>query len=133
MLDQEKQVILNIDAGPINDAEELEHLAQWLREEIMELSVEKVEVGHEKGAPEKAKASTPLDWSTLIITLAASGGVLTVLIGLLQSWVTRHERSKVCVEIDGDKLEVAGKPTEEQKQLIDAWLRRHRGFVVDND
>ena len=46
-------------------------------------------------------------------------------VGMLQSWLTRHERHRVTVEINGDKLELAGVTAEQQQRLIDAWVSRH--------
>jgi hypothetical protein len=56
--------------------------------------------------------------------LAASGGALTTIINLIQSKLTK-DRS-VTLEIDGDKLEVTGISSEDQKRLIDDWLKRRQ-------
>jgi hypothetical protein len=51
------------------------------------------------------------------VALAASGGVLTTLIGALQAWLLRSSAGKVVVEIDGDRLEVTGAGNEELAAL----------------
>jgi hypothetical protein len=100
----------------------------------MKLSdIEAIDLVHAGEIPERAKASASVDWGTLLVTLAASGGVLTMLANMLQSWLTRYDRHSVTLEIDGDKLEVKGISSEEQQRLIDAWLSRHLGIVVAND
>jgi hypothetical protein len=83
--------------------------------------------------PVGAKAGAPPDLNTILLTLAGAGGVLTTIIGVLQSWLTRHEKRSVTLEIDGDKIEITGISSEEQKRLADAWIRRHRGFVIADD
>ena len=83
--------------------------------------------------PKKAKAGDPITWGTLLLTLAASGGVLTTLINALQSWLTRHDRHKLSLEIGSDKLEVTGISSEEQRRVIEAWLSRHKEVEVAND
>lgn len=123
-------MLLRLDAGPETDAEELARITRRLREELLGLDVEAVEFAKSGETPEGAKVGPAIDWNTLLLTLAASGGVLTTIIGVLQSWLTRHEGRSVMLEIDGDKIEITGISSEEQKRLIDAWLRRHRGFVI---
>lgn len=83
---------------------------------------------HRGGAelPAGAKAADPAAISSLVVALAASGGVLTTLIGALQAWLLRSSARQVVVEIDGDRLEVTGVSNEERRRLIAAWLDRHQ-------
>lgn len=127
------QLILDIDCGPDTDVEELAQLTQQLREQLSQLDVEAVDLVQAGQAPERAKAGAPIAWGELLVTLAASGGALVALIGTLQSWLTRHERRSVTLEIDGDKLAVTGISSQEQQRLINAWLSRHGGIVITND
>ena len=133
MLDQTTQLVLSIDAGPDTDVEELAELTQQLRSELLELDVESVDLVRAGEAPERAKAGDPVTWGALLVALTASGGVLTTLVNTLQSWLTRHERRSVTLEIDGDRLEVTGISSQEQQRLIDTWLSRHGGIVIAND
>jgi hypothetical protein len=133
MPDQTTQLMLNINAGPETDEEELAELTRQLREELLELDVEAVGLVRAGEAPERAKAGDPVTWGALLVALVASGGVLTTLINTLQSWLTRHERRSVTLEIGGDKLEVTGISSEEQQRLINTWLSRHGGIVIAND
>ena len=130
MIDQTAQLMLNIDAGPEADAEELEQLTRQLRGELTELDVETVNLVRAGAAPRGAKVGDPITWGALLVTLTASGGVITTLIGALQPWLTRHERRSVTLEIDGDKLEVTGISSEEQQRLVNAWVSRHTGIVI---
>jgi len=127
------QLIINIHARPEDDAEKLAGLTRQLRTELMELDIESANLVRAGKIPAGAKTGEPITWGALLVTLAASGGVLTALINVLQSWLTRHEQRGVSLEVDGDKLEVKGMSSQEQQQLIDAWLSRHRRIVIAND
>lgn len=133
MTDRIRQATLTLNAGREVEDEELEQLTQQLRRELLELDVEAVELLRSGKAPSKAKAGDAITWGSLLLTLAASGGVLTTLIQVLQSWLTRHEQRSLTLEIDGDRLEITGVSSKEQERLIEAWLGRHRGIVVDDD
>lgn len=132
MSGQTTQLMLNVDAGPEIDGEELEYLTRQLREELTELEMETVDLVRAGRVPQGAKAGDPMTWGALFVALTASGGVLTALISALQSWLTRHERRSVTLDIGGDTLEVTGISSDEQQRLINAWISRHTG-VADAD
>ena len=133
MPEKTKQVILNIDAGQEDDPEEIERFTQQLREELTGLEVEGVDLVRAGETPAKAKVGDPITWGTLLLTLAASGGVITTVINVLQSWLTRQERRSISLEIDGDKLEIKGISSKEQQRLINEWRSRHTKGEVGND
>ena len=118
------QLTLNLVTDPQVDAAELADLTQRLRQELLELDVDQVELPRSGPPPPGAKAIEPFSWGTLIITLATSGGVLTTLIGLLQSWLNRNNQRQVKLTINGDTLEVSGLSSDEQRRLIAEWLQR---------
>lgn len=132
MLDQTTQVILDIHTDSETDVDELAKLTQQLREELLELDVEAVDLASVGKKPEKAKAVDPISWGTLLVTFVTAGGAST-LINTLQSWLSRHERRSVTLKIGDDELAVTGISSEEQKRLIDAWLSRHKGFLVADE
>jgi hypothetical protein len=125
MTDETAQVILNIDAGSEADTEELEELTQQLREELMELNVESVDLVRAGEEPVGAKVVEPVSWGTIVVTLLAAGGVVTTLINAIQSWLTRHEQRSIIIKINGDQLEIKGISSQEQQKLVDAWISRH--------
>ena len=124
---QTTRLTVHINAGPDADTAERETLTRQLREELIDLEVDSIDLSHAGETPPGAKAGDVIAWGDLILALVASGGVLTTLIGAIQSWLTRHERRSVTLEIDGDKLEVTGTAPEEQRRLIEAWIRHHSG------
>lgn len=125
MADVTKEVILHIDTNQETDAQELEHLTQQLRNELLELNVESADLVQAGEKPSQAKVGDPISWGTILVTLLATGGVVTTLINAIQSWLTRNERRSITLEIDGNKLQITGISSEEQQQLIDAWIKRH--------
>lgn len=118
---------LKIDAGPDGDDEDLERLTENLRNELLELEIESAELSRDGVVPAHSKVVDPISWGTILLTLAASGGVLTTLIQAVQSWLNRNELNTISLEIDGDKLELKGVSSQQQSQLIEAWLKRHEG------
>lgn len=102
-------------------AEDLERLGIDLKGDLEVLGATVQHVA--KPTPPGSKAIGSVDWGQLLLSLAASGGVLTALVGLIQARLGRDR--KATIEIDGDKLELSGLDAAEQKQLILAWLDRH--------
>ncbi len=133
MTERMRQATLTLNPGREADGEELERLTRQLRSELLELDVEAVEIPRGGKAPRKAKAGDAITWGSLLLTLAASGGVLTTLIQVLQSWLTRHEQRSLTLEIDGDRLEITGVSSKEQRRLVEAWLHRHRGMATTDE
>ena len=133
MTNQTTEIMLNLDPESDADDEELEVLTRQLREELLDLNIEAVDLVRAGEIPERAKAGDPITWGELLLTLAASSGALTALISLLQAWLTRHSQSSVTAKIGDDELTVTGKPNKQQQQVIDGWLRRHQGFLTTND
>lgn len=118
------QLLVTLDTEPEADTEDLERLTRQLREELSELDVQ-ADLMTGGPAPVNAKAGDVIEWGTLLLTLAASGGAITTLVNVLQAWLTRHDRRGVTLEINGDKLHVTGIGSAEQRRLIDTWLHRH--------
>ncbi len=134
MPDPNTHLTLTLDGGPEADAKDIEKMAQRLRDELQELEVEAVKFA-EKQAPDGSKAGLDIDWTTLLVALAASGGVLTSLIAAIQAWLLRNQESSVTMKIGGDELTIAGAGpySEEQKQVIAQWSSRHKGYVLSNE
>jgi hypothetical protein len=134
---EENQLLIKIESAPKeeeeydDDQEELERITHTLRDELTEVdAIEKVDLVTKEGekAPEGSKAGAEVAaLGSLLVTLGASAAssVIPNLGSTLQSWLTRHERRKISLEIGGDKLEVSGISDKEQQRLIDAWISRH--------
>jgi len=116
------------------DEEELERSTQQLREELLDLNLDSVDLVKKGIAPEGSKAGEEIvSWGSLLVSLGASGGLLPSLIGSVQSWLSRKENQKITMEIGGDKLELTGISDEQKEKLIDAWISRHKVGGKEND
>jgi hypothetical protein len=112
------------------DLEELERTTQNLHDELNELDgIERVNfVTKEEEAPDGSKSGAEVvALGSLLATLATSAGSAPIpsLVNTLQSWLMRHEKRKITLEIGGDKLEVTGISDKEQQKLIDTWISNH--------
>lgn len=131
--EEENQLLINIESvsKEEEDPEELERITRNLREDLAEAdAIEKVDLVIKEGekAPEGSKSGAEVAaLGSLLVTLGASAAssVIPNLGNTLQSWLTRHERRKISLEMGGDKLEVTGVSDKEQQKLIDAWISRH--------
>ena len=132
---KENQVFVNIESTSNeeddDDPEELERITHNLRDDLTELdTVEKVDLVTKEGevTPKGSRAGAEVAaLGSLLVTLGttAVSSVVPNLANTLQSWLTRHERRKISLEIGGDKLEVTGVSDKEQQRLIDAWISSH--------
>ncbi|MCB8978014.1 MAG: hypothetical protein H6657_11380 [Ardenticatenaceae bacterium] len=129
----ETELLIKINANHDADMNEVAELTRTLRNDILETNAENAEFVTNGKALSGTKSADPVTWGTILVTLAASGGVLTTLINVISSWLSRNKGNSIILEIDGDKLEVTGLSSEEQQRLISLWLNRHRGFVLPND
>ena len=120
------QLKLTIDPSAQIDDEELDRLSRQLCQEILDLDVEDAVPLKAGQAPVGSKSGDAITLGALLITTLASSGAIPPLFDLLKTWLTRHGLRSVTLEIDGDKLQVKGISSQEQKQLIDAWMSRHK-------
>jgi hypothetical protein len=121
------EVLVVLAPDPEDDAETGERLARRLRSEITDLDVESVvPVAPTTLPPMGAKGADPLTLGTLAVTLSASGGVFVTLINTVSSWLGRQTgRHRISVTIDGDTIELERASSAQQRQLVEAFLRRH--------
>jgi hypothetical protein len=124
--DESRQLLVSIETGSESDPEEIEELSRRLRADLLRLDVESVTPIPGPSAPKGAKAGDPVSWSTLMLTLGASGGLLTAVIGMLRDWLLRQPASAVIeVSIGGDSIKLERGSTEERQRLVEAFLDRH--------
>jgi len=64
----------------------------------------------------------PFTLGTLLLTLLASGGVVTTLINTIQSWISRHNQRSITLEINGKKLEIKGPLSKEERQWVENMI-----------
>jgi hypothetical protein len=121
-------LVLVLEPDPKLDMEEGERLARQLRAEVAELDVESVAFAAGGAVPAGAKAADPVTVGALVVALSASGGVFTSLIETVRDWLGRHaDKHRISVTIDGDTIELERASAEQQRELIEAYVRRHAG------
>ena len=119
------EVALFIAAEADADEQELAELTDQLRRDLLDLDVEAVDPASVGRAPPGTKGLDALAIGGLVVRLARSTGVLTAVVGTIQSWLSRQRGRRVRIEMDGDSIEVTGISSHDQQRLIDAWIARH--------
>lgn len=108
------------------DAEAVAQAATELREELLQLDIESADAPSIGQAPPGTRAAEIVALGSLIVSLIQSPGLLSSVVGTVQSWVARQGSRSVKLELDGDVLEVTGISSREQSELIQNWIDRHR-------
>lgn len=114
-----------LDARPEDDAEELQHLIQGLRSELLELDVDAVRPAAYGEMPAGAKGVDALAFGGLAIQFALKAPVLRAVVDATVAWLSRQQARSVKLTLDGDTLEVTGISSDEQRRLVDQWVERH--------
>jgi hypothetical protein len=110
------------------DPEACERLTRQLRGELAELDVESVVLAAGGAAPDGTKAADPVTLGAIIVALSASGGVFTTVVETLRDWLSRHSgRHRIALTIDGDTIELEQATAAQQRELVEAYIRRHSG------
>ncbi|MCA1603941.1 MAG: hypothetical protein LC775_00295 [Acidobacteria bacterium] len=121
-----RDLLLVLESDPGADLDEVESLTQRLHAELKELDVESVVRGASTNVPKGAKSSGSFALGTLLITLSATGGVITVLLHTARDWLARQAAARrILVTIDGDTIVLEKASPQERNKLIDAYIRRH--------
>ncbi len=113
---------LEVALEPDADAAELEHATSQLREELLELDLERVDRPTEPGPP----GSRGLDVAAVGTLIVGAGrGAIGPALAAVQSWVARRSSRSVRVTIDGDSRELRHASREDQRRLVESFLARH--------
>jgi hypothetical protein len=122
-----ENLIISLGLGSNRDLRHVEEASANLRSELRRINgVESVEPLPSGEAPAGARAVDAVSVSSLLVTLSASGGVLTSLIVLLKEWLGRSEKRGLVLQIGKDRLEISGPPSREQNILIETFLKKLR-------
>jgi hypothetical protein len=116
------ELILQVLPAADSDAEELADLAGELYAELLGVDAASVDPLPAEAAPEGAKGlGTLAGW--LIAQVGTLDG-LRATVAAVRGWASRTGRT-VEVSIGGDVLKVTGATSQQQGEIIDAWLARH--------
>jgi hypothetical protein len=104
---------------------ELDQLTDSLRRELLDLDVDRVRKPSSGEAPPGARGIELAAIGALILEFGRSAKTLSTVIGAIQSWLGGRQNRSIKIEMDGDRLEIAGASSDEQQRLITAWVDRH--------
>ncbi|MPY65028.1 hypothetical protein FNH08_50210 [Streptomyces spongiae] len=104
------------DVGP----EELEALGLGLRNQLLELDVEDVELADGGAAPTGAKSPELIATGALAVSLALP--VLRSVVKVVVAWMEHRPVRTVTITIGDNSLEVQGVSAGNQQKLIDAFI-----------
>lgn len=118
-------VALEADADA-NDIER-ETLARQLRSELCHVDFDSISELDGQEVPAGAKAAELAEWGVWLVTLSASGGVLTSLISVTKDWLDRRGAgNRIKITIGGDTIELDGASSAQQAALMKAFVQRHK-------
>jgi hypothetical protein len=117
----ELRIDLDMDAA---DADERDEAARALGDELRELDVDAVRRPTQPAPPGTRGAEAAM-LGTLVVTVGRTA--LSAVAGAIQQWLSRRGGRSVTLELDGDRIEVAGLSTGDQQRLIETFVARHAG------
>jgi hypothetical protein len=124
-----EQLTLAVEGTPDSDPEELAQLTSQLRNQLLQLDVESVELVRRGEAPPGSKVVDPITIGTLVVTLAPS--VIQAVIAFVQNWHKNRPVSSVKIALGDDSLELTDVSAERVEQLTRAFMARHPLIVED--
>ncbi len=109
------------------DAERLDVLAGFLRDELLQVDVDDVTALRAGEPPPGARAFDVLAIGGLVVGLGRSAGSLRSVVSAVRQWLAHGEagRRAVRLELDGDVLELSAASVTNQDRLIDVFIARH--------
>jgi hypothetical protein len=127
MTDRRGELTVEVEAAADADAEELAQLAIRLRNELLGLDVDAVQVASGGDAPDYSKGFALVAVGGLVVRFVLRRDLLESIIEGVRSWLVRQHARSVKLTLDGDSLEVTGVNSVEQDRLIELWVMRHGG------
>ncbi|GGR29007.1 hypothetical protein [Streptomyces netropsis] len=114
---------VTLEGAPDSDLVELDELTVQLREELLELDVDRVEPVRIEETPVGSKPGDAIALGVLAVTLSpiALRGVFR----LLETWMTNRPVRKVRVVFGDDSIELEQASAEDQRRLVDAFIGTH--------
>lgn len=113
------------------DAERLDELAGFLRQELLQLDVDEVTSPRAGEPPPGARVFDVLAVGELLVRLGGTAKGLQSVISAIRRWLSRGSgvRRSVRLEIDGDVLELSEATAADQERLIGLFVSRHSAGV----
>jgi hypothetical protein len=111
------------------DAERLDAVTSYLRNDLVQLDVEDVAALPAGPPPPGARALDAGVIGGLLVTLGNSAEGLRSVVTVIRDWLRRGDgvRRSVRLELDGDALELSEASAYDQERLIRLFVSRHDG------
>jgi len=108
------------------DAERLDTLTGYLRQELLDLDAGQVERLRAGEAPPDARAVDVVAVGGLVVGLINSDALRAV-VATVRNWLSRGQSTThaVRLEIDGDAIDLSAASTAEQERLVEVFVTRH--------
>jgi hypothetical protein len=109
------------------DAERLDALAGFLRQELLQLDVEDVSALPAGEPPPGSRGFDVVAVGGLLVTLGRSAEGMRAVVRAVQHWLGRGQgvRRTVRLEIGDDVLELSEASAADQQRLVDLFVSRH--------
>jgi hypothetical protein len=123
-----ERLTLLIEGRPDGDLEELARLTAQLRDDLLQLDVENVELVRGGNAPPGSKVADPITIGAVVITLAPT--LIQSVVGLVQTWLAQRSHrerpvSSIKLTLGLDSLELTSASPEQLEQFTRAFIARH--------
>lgn len=115
------------------DAEHLDQLTGYLRQELLALNIGDVRSLAAGAPPPGTRAIDALAVGGLLVTLAEGTQNVRKAVAAIKAWLTRGAGVKrtVRLELDGDVLELSEASGTEQARLIELFVNRHAAVAEE--
>jgi hypothetical protein len=109
------------------DAERLDALTGFLRQELRQLDVEDVRAVPTGTPPPGSRGFDAIAAGGLLVTLGRSAENLRAVVLAVRNWLAHGQRTRrtVRLEIGGDVLELSEATAADQQRLVDLFVSRH--------
>jgi hypothetical protein len=109
------------------DAERLDALTRFLRQELIQLDVDDVTAFPADEPPLGARGLDAVMVGGLLVDLGSAAQGLSAVVSAVRAWLTRGGRThrSVRLELGGDVLELSDASAADQDQLIRLFVSRH--------
>jgi hypothetical protein len=112
------------------DAERLDQLTGYLRQELLQLDVEDVRALPAGEPPPGTRAIDALAIGGLLVTFTEGAQSVRKVVAAIRAWLARGGggvKRTVRLELEGDVLELSEVSASEQTRLIELFVSRHAG------
>ncbi|RJQ77687.1 hypothetical protein D5S17_14800 [Pseudonocardiaceae bacterium YIM PH 21723] len=114
-------VIIEIELDVVDESPEIiDRLTRQLRTELSQIPVESAQLRREPG-PIASKGDLVTVGS--IVVAVANSALVGGVVAVLRTWINRHRKRSITVQINDQKLELSGGTPAEHQQVIDGFLR----------